>query len=63
MNKKKRKIVQGYVGDKLIYEFESAREAYRQLGIEYKNISANCLGKRNYAGMYNGEYIRWQFKQ
>lgn len=50
-------IIQYSLTNEYIKEWESAREAYNELGIEYKNISAVCRGKRNIAGGY-----KWKFK-
>lgn len=41
-----------------ICEFNSITEAGRVTGINYKNISACCLGKQKFAGKYH-----WYFKE
>ena len=53
---KTKKPVYSIDGDGNRTEYESAREAYSKTGINYKHISACCLGKRKYAGG-----LRWGF--
>ncbi len=44
------------VTNEIVQRFACAREAHRKTGIEYKNISAVCLGKRRHAGGF-----KWRF--
>lgn len=40
-----------------IKEWGCARDAYKELGIEFKNISAVCRGKRGIAGGYKWKFL------
>jgi len=53
----KKQVAMISLGGVVAMVFESAREASRTLGIEYKNISACCLGKRNLCGGYAWRFI------
>ena len=50
-------IIKISMGEEYIATWNGAREAAKKLGIEYKNISAVCRGKRDSAGGY-----KWRFK-
>jgi len=42
----------------LIKTWESAREASRQLNLEFKNISACCRGKRSTCGGFTWQFVK-----
>lgn len=50
------KIVQQIQNGKVIREFYGILEAERETGIQFKNISAVCRGKRKHAGGYSWTY-------
>lgn len=50
-------IEQFSLDGKFIASWSGAREASKALGIEYKNISAACTGKRNTAGGYKWRFV------
>lgn len=50
-------VIQISKSGEVIKEWESCAEVNRQLGIQFKNISAVCRGKRNIAGGF-----KWKFK-
>lgn len=51
------KIVQQIKDGVVVAEYFGLHEAERQTGIQFKNISAVCRNKRNFAGGY-----QWRFK-
>lgn len=51
-------ILQYTLDDVFIKEWSCARDVYRELGIQFQNISKCCLGIRNNAGGY-----KWKFKE
>jgi len=54
--KLRKKVGQYDLENNLIQEFESAREASRQLNIDCGSISKCCLGKNKSAGGYIWKY-------
>lgn len=50
-------IYQTGIDGEVIAKWASAREAAQKLGIEFKNISACCLGKRRNAGGYGWRFV------
>ena len=51
------KPIQQLLGDVVIKQFDSARDAAEELGIQYKNISAVCRGKRNMCGGFGWRFV------
>lgn len=52
-----KQIIQLSMDEEYIATWDSIRKAAEGLGIEYKNISAVCRGKRNSAGGYKWRFV------
>lgn len=58
----KRKILKLDINDKVICEYSSLAEAYRDTGIRQGNIYSVCQGSRMIAGGYKWKYKNGEFK-
>lgn len=54
--KTKKKVIQYTMDKKFVSEYPSISDAGRETGVNYKNISSVCNGKRNNAGGYIWEF-------